>query len=443
MAEAGLLPQEIIRTKRDGGALTPAEIGAIVDGIVSGNLTDAQIGAFAMAAFLKGLDRDETVALTRAMTFSGETLDWPDAAGPVLDKHSTGGVGDTVSLLLAPALAACGAVTPMIAGRGLGHTGGTLDKLDAIPGYATQPDVATLRKAVAAAGCAIVGQTKAVAPADRRLYAVRDVTATVESIPLITASILSKKLAAGLFGLVMDVKTGSGAFMPTHALSLELARSIVEVANGAGLKTVALLTDMEEPLAPVAGNALETLHAVEVLAGRREDPRLVEATVALGGEALALGGLAADASEGRAMIAEALASGAAAERFARMCVALGGPADIVERPRGHLAEAPIMRPVFAERPGVVAGVATRTLGLAVVALGGGRTRAEDAIDHAVGLDLLAGVDDAVGPDRPLAIVHARDEAGAGRAATAIRAAYSLGEPGTAPVRAKLIQERIA
>jgi thymidine phosphorylase len=439
----GLLPQEIIRAKRDGRTLTPAEIGAIVDGIVSGSLTDAQIGAFAMAAFLKGLDRDETVALTRAMTLSGETLDWPDAAGPVLDKHSTGGVGDTVSLLLAPALAACGAVTPMIAGRGLGHTGGTLDKLDAIPGYVTQPDVATLRKAVAAAGCAIVGQTASVAPADKRLYAVRDVTATVESIPLITASILSKKLAAGLFGLVMDVKTGSGAFMPTHALSIELARSIVEVANGAGLKTVALLTDMDEPLAPVAGNALEAMHAVEVLAGRREDARLVEATVALGGEALALGGLAADEGEGRAMIARALASGAAAERFGGMCAALGGPADIVERPRVYLSEAPIVRAVFAETDGVVAKVATRTLGLAVVALGGGRTRADDAIDHAVGLDRLAGVGEPVGPDRPLAMVHARDEAGAERAATAVRAAYAIGEPGTTPARASLIQERIA
>ncbi|MFC7052262.1 thymidine phosphorylase [Hansschlegelia quercus] len=438
-----MLPQEIIRAKRDGGALTPAEIDAIVDGIVSGRLTDAQVGAFAMAAFLKGLDRDETVALTRAMTFSGETLDWPDAAGPVLDKHSTGGVGDTVSLLLAPALAACGATTPMIAGRGLGHTGGTLDKLDAIPGYVTQPDVATLRKAVAAAGCAIVGQTAAVAPADKRLYAVRDVTATVESIPLITASILSKKLAAGLFGLVMDVKTGSGAFMPTHALSLELARSIVEVANGAGLKTVALLTDMDEPLAPVAGNALETLHAIKLLAGRRQDARLVDATVALGGEALALGGLAADAEEGRTMIARAMASGEAAERFGRMCAALGGPADIVERPRNHLAEAPIVLEVFAKAEGVVAKVATRTLGLAVVALGGGRTRADDRIDSAVGLDRLAGVGDAVGPDRPLAIVHARDEAGAERAAAAVRDAYALADAGATPSRAKLIQERIA
>ncbi|MFC3691505.1 thymidine phosphorylase [Chenggangzhangella methanolivorans] len=437
---AGLPPQEIIRLKRDGGRLPPETIEAFVQGVVSGAVTDAQLGAFAMAAWLNGLDRDETVALTRAMTASGRTLDWSGLPGPALDKHSTGGIGDTVSLILAPALAACGAFVPMIAGRGLGHTGGTIDKLDAIPGYMTRPDVGVFRAAVRDAGCAIVGQTQDVAPADRRLYAARDVTATVESLPLITASILSKKLAAGLSALVLDVKTGSGAFMASIDDARALARSLVEVANGAGLKTSALLTDMDEPLAPVAGNALEILHAVEILAGRREDARLVAVTAALGGETLAQGGLAASAEEGAARIAAAISSGAAAERFARMVAALGGPSDLVDRPRAHLAEARTTLAVAPERPGVVAGVETRALGLAVVALGGGRTRAEDGIDVSVGLDRLAGVGEEVGPDRPLAIVHARDAGAAERAAAAVRAAYRTAE---AAARRPLVLERIA
>ena len=441
MTAAPFLPQEIIRAKRDGGRLESADIEAFIAGVVSGAVTDAQLGAFAMAAWLNGLDRDETVALTRAMTQSGETLDWSGLPGPVLDKHSSGGIGDTVSLVLAPALAACGAFVPMIAGRGLGHTGGTVDKLEAIPGYQTRPDLPTLRRAIAEAGCAIVGQSERVAPADRRLYAARDVTATVESLPLITASILSKKLAAGLYALVMDVKTGSGAFMASLEDARALARSIVEVANGAGLKTVALVTDMDEPLAPVAGNALETLHAIELMAGRRADQRLSELTEALGAEALVMGGLAANIDEGRARIADAMASGAAAERFARMVAELGGPTDILERPRAHLAEARVTLAVEAPH-GVVAGVDTRALGLAVVALGGGRTRAEDLIDFGVGLDRLAGIGEETGPDRPLAIVHARDEAAAERAASAVRAAYRLGEPGEAAARRPLVLERI-
>ena len=437
------LPQEIIRTKRDRGALSAAEIERFIAGVVAGEVTDAQLGAFAMAAWLNGLDRDETVALTRAMTVSGETLDWSDLDGPVVDKHSTGGVGDVASLLIAPALAACGAFVPMIAGRGLGHTGGTVDKLEAIPGYQTRPELSTLRRAVREAGCAIVGQSEAVAPADRRLYATRDVTATVESLPLITASILSKKLAAGLQGLAMDVKTGSGAFMSDLDDARALARSLIEVGGGAGLPTVALVTNMDEPLAPVAGNALETRHAIEVLAGRREDLRLVELTAALAGEALALGGLAASPAEGAEQIRAVLASGAAAERFARMAARLGGPADIVDRPHAHLAEAPVVLPAAAPSAGVVASVDTRALGLAVVALGGGRTRAEDPIDFAVGPDRLAGVGEDVGSDRPLAIVHARDRSAGERAVEAVRAAYRIVEAGTPVERRPLILERLS
>ena len=436
------LPQEIIRAKRDGGRLSSDEIAAFIGGVSSGEVADAQLGAFAMAAWLNGLDRDETVALTAAMAESGRRLDWDDLPGPVLDKHSTGGVGDAVSLLLAPALAAVGAFVPMIAGRGLGHTGGTIDKLEAIPGYMVRPDLASFRAAVREAGCAIAGQTDEIAPADRRLYAARDVTATVESTPLITASILSKKLAAGLDALVLDVKTGSGAFMSDPDDARALARSLVEVADGAGLKAVALVTDMDEPLASVAGNALETMHAIEILVGRRQDARLLAATVALGGECLALGGLAASADEGALMVREAIASGAAAERFGRMAAALGGPIDLVDRPAAHLASAPVTLPVFADRSGVVSSVATRALGLAVVALGGGRTRPEDGIDHTVGLEALLGVGDEVWPARPIAIVHARDAASAQRAAETVRAAYELAEAGVTVERRPLVQDRI-
>jgi thymidine phosphorylase len=440
---AALAPQEIIRVKRDGHPLPEAEISAFVGGIVSGAVTDAQLGAFAMAAWLNGLDRAETVALTRAMTGSGETLDWSSLPGPALDKHSTGGIGDAASLILAPALAACGAYVPMVAGRGLGHTGGTIDKLEAIPGYVTRPDIGLFRRAVRDAGCAIIGQTDAIAPADRRFYAARDVTATAESTQLITASILAKKLAAGLDALVLDVKTGSGALMAGPEDSQVLARALVEVAGGAGLKAVALLTDMDEPLAPVAGNALEVAHAVEVLADRRRDARLIDVAAALGGEALALGRLAASAGEGAEKIREALASGEAAERFARMVTALGGPSDLVDRPGVHLAQARVVREVVPDRAGIVAGVDARALGLAVVALGGGRTRAEDEIDHSVGLDALVGVGEEVDAARPLAIVHASDEAAAERAAAAVRAAYRLVEPGQTVDRRPLIQERIA
>ena len=350
-----MLPQEVIRAKRDGGKLGRDEIEYFVRGIADGTIASEQVAAFAMAVFFRGMDMDERVDLTRAMMRSGDVLDWPDMPGPVVDKHSTGGVGDNVSLMLAPMLAACGAYVPMISGRGLGHTGGTLDKLEAISGYVAKPDNALFRKVVREVGCAIIGQTARLAPADQRLYSIRDVTATVESIPLITASILSKKLAAGLSALVMDVKSGSGAFMPSLESARELAQSIATVATGAGTPTVALLTDMNEPLASAAGNAVEVLNAVDYLTGARRDARLHEVTLALAAEPLVARGLARDLGEARAKLQQALDSGAAAERFERMVAALGGPSGLLRDARALLPKAPVTVPARAPRAGYVAG----------------------------------------------------------------------------------------
>ena len=438
------LPQEVIRRKRDGAELPPAEIAFIVRGIADGTIADSQTAAFAMAVFFQGMTMDERVALTRAMTESGATIDWSgsDLAGPVVDKHSTGGIGDKVSLVLAPILAACGAVVPMISGRGLGHTGGTLDKLDAIPGYRTAPDLARLRQVVAAEGLAIVGQTGDLAPADRRLYAIRDVTATVESVPLITASILSKKLAAGLDRLVMDVKVGSGAFAATMAVARELADSIARVATAADMPCTALITDMNQVLGYTAGNAVEVREAIDWLAHGLVEPRLRKVTTALCAELLERAGLAADQTGAFAAIDRALETGAAAERFARMVAALGGPADLVEAPGRHLPAAPIVRPVLPARAGVVAAVDARTVGLAIVGLGGGRRRPEDSIDHAVGLVAVRGIGETVGPDEPLCLVHARADADAETAADALRAAVTVTVADEAPAVAPVILERL-
>jgi thymidine phosphorylase len=434
-----LLPQEIVRKKRDGAELTREEIAFLIEGLTDGSVSEGQVAAFAMAVFFRGMTMEECVGLTLAMRDSGGVLDWPDAPGPVLDKHSTGGVGDNVSLMLAPIVAACGGVVPMISGRGLGHTGGTLDKLDSIPGYQSQPDEALFRSAVAEAGCAIIGQTDDLAPADRRLYAIRDVTATVESVAMITASILSKKLAAGLQALVLDVKTGSGAFMADYDDARELAQSLVAVANGAGLKTSALITDMNEPLASAAGNAVEVMNAVAFLTGIGRDARLDGVVRALAAEMLTLGGIADADDDAEAMVQLALDDGRAAEIFQAMVSALGGPSDFVEHPTRHLPHAPVVEAVLPEEAGRVAAIDTRALGLAVVALGGGRRRAEDTIDHAVGLTELAGIGDAVGPERPLCLVHARDAESAAAAAETIAAAYMLGDP---PAERRLIYERI-
>jgi thymidine phosphorylase len=422
------LNQEIIRKKRDGGALSAEEIQCFVGGITNGNTTEGQIAAFAMAVFFNDMNMDERVAFTLAMRDSGQVMEWRslNLPGPVLDKHSTGGVGDVVSLMLGPMIAACGGFVPMISGRGLGHTGGTLDKFDAIPGYCTVPDPELFRNVVKDVGVAIIGQTAQLAPSDKRFYSIRDTTATVESVAMITGSILSKKLSAGLDALVMDVKVGSGAFMPTYDKSVELAESIVAVGNGAGTRTSALLTEMNESLGPVAGNALEVRLAMDYLTGRSRPARLHEVTMALCSEMLVLGGLAANDTEARTKLQSGLDSGEAAERFSRMVAALGGPADLVERPDAYLEQAPIIVPVPALQAGFVGSTDCRGLGLAVVSLGGGRRRPEDAIDFAVGLTGLVELGEAIAVGQPLAMVHARTQAGAEQAVREVQAAYRIG-----------------
>jgi thymidine phosphorylase len=439
-----MLPAELIRRKRDGGELSADEIEQLVAGITDGSVSDAQVGALAMAIVWRDMTAAERVALTGAMTRSGEVLDWSAAAlaGPALDKHSTGGVGDKVSLLLAPIVAACGGAVPMISGRGLGHTGGTLDKLEAIPGYDVAPSSDGLRAVVARAGCAIVGQTGSLAPADRRLYAVRDATGTVESIPLIVASILSKKLAAGLDALVMDVKVGSGAFLPSMQQARALASAIVEVATGNGMPTAALLTDMNQVLGRTAGNGVEVREAIDHLTGVVSDPRLREVTLALSAELLWLGGVIGDQSAARAAAQDALDSGRAAERFAAMVSALGGPVDLIGAPDRHLTAAPVQTEVVPDEHGVVTAVDVRAVGVSIVGLGGGRARESDAIDHSVGLTEVAAIGETVGPGgRPLAVVHARDADSARRAADQLRAAYVLGD--APPAVAPPVIERLA
>lgn len=426
-----MLPQEIIRGKRDGARLSQADLQAFVTGIADGRVGEGQMAAFAMAALLNGLDDEETSALTRAMARSGVTLDWSgeNLDGPVLDKHSTGGVGDKVSLILAPIIAACGGFVPMLAGRGLGHTGGTLDKLAAIPGYQTQPDIARLRRVVRSVGCAIVGASDDLAPADRRLYAVRDVTATVESIPLITASILSKKLAAGLDGLVMDVKTGSGAFMADNAEAEALAGCLVATAGDCGLKVTALVTDMNEVLGRSAGNALEMVEAIALLRDGRGDEKLATVTLALAAELLHLGGLSSSVAAGRARAGRALSDGSAAERFAGMVAALGGPSGIIDAPEQYFETAPVTVTVEPPEIGRVAAIDVRAIGLAIVGLGGGRTQTGQAIDHTVGLTEIARIGELTGPgERPLAVIHARDAETAFHAAREIRAAFTVFPP---------------
>lgn len=430
--------RRIIATVRDGGVPGAEDLRWFAAGLADGGVTDAQAGAFAMAVLLRGLGQAGRVALTRAMRDSGAVLRW-DLAGPVVDKHSTGGVGDSISLLLAPALADCGVYVPMVSGRGLGHTGGTLDKLEAIPGYRVDQSEADFRRIVADVGCAIVAATGEIAPADRRLYAIRDVTGTVESIDLITASILSKKLAAGLEALVLDVKVGSGAFLPSADQARALARSLVETANGAGCRTSALITDMDQPLADTAGNALEVAEVMGALTCDPVNQRLWDLTMALGGEVLALCGIAPDAAEGARRIQGSLQSGRAAERFARMIAAQGGPADFLDRWRDHLPVAPVVRDVPALGAGVVTRIDTRAVGEVVVHLGGGRLRGGDRIDPRVGLSGLKGLGMNAGPGDPLARVHAATEAAAERAIAAVQAAYHLGDHADLP---DLVQDRV-
>lgn len=402
-----MIPQEIIKTKRNGNTLSQAEIQQFVLGLTDDSFSEGQVAALAMAIYLNGMSVDEIIALTLAMRDSGTVLNWQGKLnGPVVDKHSTGGVGDKVTLMLAPMVAACGAYMPSIAGRGLGHTGGTVDKLETIPGYSCTQSLDTIRKLLPQLGCVIVGQSSELAPADRRLYAIRDVTATVESIPLITASILSKKLSEGLDALVMDVKIGNGAIMRTVDDASALANSIVNVANGAGVNTRALLTDMNQILGNTAGNALEVLETLDYLTGKYREPRLHQVTLELGANMLMLGGLFKDKAGAVAALEHSLSSGKAAEIFAKMVSALGGPADLLENPQQYLAAAPVVQDIIAPQTGVLNYTDTVGLGMAVVRLGGGRSHPSQQIDPAVGFSHIVPSSQRVQQGDVLAKVHA-------------------------------------
>ena len=419
---------DVIRKKRDKETLAEEELRFFVNGLADGSLPAEQVSALAMAIFLNSMSFAEAGILTRLMARSGLVLEWDSEilGGPVVDKHSTGGIGDKVSFLLAPIAAACGCYVPMISGRGLGHGGGTLDKIDSIPGYDSVPDADRFRKVVADVGCAIIGQTGDLAPADRRLYAIRDVTSTVESVPLITASILSKKVAAGLDALVMDVKYGSGAFMSTMEEAETLANSIIQTGGASGLPTHALVTDMNENLGVTAGNALEVRESVDFLTGKFRESRLNDVTLNLVAEMLKLGGLESDRERGVARADDAVSSGRAAEVFGRMVAALGGPVDFVENSGRHLPSAPVQRPVYAEEAGVLCAVDGRHFGHAIIEMGGGRRKVDDELDLSVGFSDVVPVGTAVGADTPLALVHAPDDALAEVASRMLREACTIG-----------------
>lgn len=430
-----MLPQEIIRKTRNQEKLSAEEISFFINGICNGKVVDIQAASFTMAVFLNGLSTEETLALTLAMRDSGEKLVWDNLDGPVVDKHSTGGVGDKVSLMLAPMLAACGAYVPMIAGRGLGHTGGTLDKLDSLAGYKTDMDIAQFRQTVRNAGCAIIGQTADLAPADKKLYAIRDVCSTVESIPLITASILSKKLAAGLQYLVMDIKCGNGAFMENQVRAVELARSIASVANGAGTKTTALLTDMGSVLGTTVGNVLELEEALAYLKGEAPDKRLDEVTMALCAELLVNCGLAKDKSEAEKKLRHAISSGMAYERFARMARMLGADVNVLENFAEKKLRAPHVHPVFADRSGYVASMDARKIGLGVIMLGGGRTSPMQKINYTTGFSSFCQIGDRVDEKTPLCYIHSEDKDNISEIGKLIKQAVEISdkEPQVRPV----------
>ena len=435
------LPQEIIKLKRNGGQLPQAAIEQFVKGITDNSFSEGQTAALAMAIYLNGMVTEETVALTRAMRDSGAVLNWAGKLnGPVVDKHSTGGVGDKVSLMLAPMIAACGAYVPMIAGRGLGHTGGTVDKLETIPGYSCTQPLAKIQAEVARLGCVIVGQSAELAPADRRLYLIRDVTATVESIPLITASILSKKLAAGLDVLTMDVKIGSGAIMKNVADASALATSIVNTAKGAGVKTQALLTDMNECLGATAGNVLEVLETLDYLTGKYREPRLHQVTLELGASMLQLAGLQPDKASAIKALEHSLTSGKAAEIFAQMVAAMGGPVDLMEKPQQYLAAAPVVQDILVPQDGFLAASDTVAVGMAVVRLGGGRAHPSQQIDPAVGFSDVLALGKKVAKGDLLARVHAASKEAADKACSEYLAALTFSDlaPALNPIVHKVI-----
>ena len=437
-----MLFTDIIRKKRDGGELTPVEISFFVDGLADGSIPAEQVSALAMAVFLNSMTAEEAGQLTLAMAASGSVLEWQDEDldGPVVDKHSTGGVGDKVSFLLAPIAAACGCYVPMISGRGLGHTGGTTDKVESIPGYNAAPDFELFRKVVKSTGCAIIGQTADLAPADRRLYAIRDVTATVESVPLITASILSKKIAAGLQALVMDVKVGTGAFMSEPERAEELANSIIATAAKANLKTHALITDMNECLGLTAGNAVEIAESIEYLKNNHRESRLDDVVMSLCAEMLVTSGLEDDRDTARSKVDEAVTSGKAAEVFGQMVQELGGPGDIVDNYQKHLPNAPVTHAVHAAESGYVVAVDAFAVGNSIIELGGGRRAMGDKLDLSVGLTDVAPIGTYIDDERPLAIIQASSDDTARIAADMIRGACEIGEsaPPKRPVINKIL-----
>ncbi len=429
---------ELIAEKRDGRTHAEGAIRRLIDGLVRGELADYQMSAWLMAAFLRGLDARETLELTDAMLESGVVLDLGDVPGLKVDKHSTGGVGDKVSIALAPLVAACGVPVPMVSGRGLGHTGGTLDKLEAIPGFRVDLSIDDYRRIVREVGTCMIGQTKEIAPADKRIYALRDVTATVESIPLITASILSKKLAEGIDALVLDVKVGRGAFMKDLDRARALARSLVDVASRGGKGVTALLTDMDHPLGLTIGNALETIEAIEVLEGG--GPRdLVDLTIELEAEMLVLGRAATDVEVGRATARAAIADGRALEVLRKMIVAQHGDPRVLDD-KSLFARAPHVHVVRASSAGFVVDVDPLCLGLAGVELGAGRTRTDQAVDHAVGLVLRAPKGTEVRVGDPLIEIHARDAAAVAAVERRIASGFTIGEAAVA--RTPLVVEAL-
>jgi len=422
-----IIPQEIIRLKRDGKSLNEAEINGFVSGLVDGNFSDSQVGAMAMAIFQNGMSDNEKVHFTKAMMHSGDVLSWDGFDGPIVDKHSTGGVGDKVSFMLAAIVSACGGYVPMISGRGLGHTGGTADKLESISGFNVQPSIGEFKRIVKEVGVAIISQTDNLAPADKRLYSIRDVTATVESIPLITASILSKKLAAGLDALVMDVKVGNGAMMHNLSDAKALAESITSVANGAGVKTQAIITDMNQVLGSSAGNAVEMYETVKYLTGKQREPRLHKVVQALASAMLINTGLASGEKDAHRKIDTVLRSGLAAEVFERMVAALGGPTNFVESPWDSMEKANVITEVRALQHGYIAQMDTRAVGMSVVSLGGGRTAPTQKVDHTVGFDRILPLGVQVNRGEVIARVHAKDEDSANKAIEQFNNALSYTE----------------
>ena len=422
-----VIPQEIIRLKRDGQVLDEQAINGFVSGLVDGNFSDSQVGAMAMAIFQRGMSLDERVNFTKAMMHSGDVLSWQDFDGPIVDKHSTGGVGDKVSFMLAAIVSACDGYVPMISGRGLGHTGGTADKLESIAGFNVQPSISEFKRIVKDVGVAIISQTDNLAPADKRLYSIRDVTATVESIPLITASILSKKLAAGLDTLVMDVKVGNGAMMNNLTDAKALAESIVSVANGAGVKTQAIITDMNQVLGTSAGNAVEMYETAKYLTGKQREPRLHKVVQSLASAMLINTNLASNENDAHEKIERVLRSGLAAEVFDRMIAALGGPTNFIEKPWDSMIKANVIVEVKAVQHGYIAQMDTRAVGMSVVGLGGGRTAPTQKVDHTVGFDRILPLGVQVNRGEVIARVHAKDEDSANAAIAQFNNALSYSE----------------